>query len=191
MKYGKMFVMTGLLLVGFTWADDVKTDVDLVGRRVAPGAPVASADDRISVIREMVYEMSSENVDAVTDYINELYGLKDLYVQVLQKERELRQSHISNDQQKELMKEYMQLLNKEKLAAKVVIDNMTRDLDAHESRLLQVMAKIYRIGDVHMRTTIQNVRNELRKYIRYQLHNAGTGREFYVDAMRFIDQYLS
>jgi len=191
MKYGKIFVMAGLLLTGFSWAGDVETNADLVGRRVTPGAPVASADDRLTVIREMVYELSSENVDVVTAYINDLYELKGKYVQVLQLERELRQSHISDDKQKELMKVYMGALNSEKEYAKKVIDTMTRDLDAHESRLLQVMAKIYRIGDVHMRTTIQNVRNELRKYIRFQLHNVGSGREFYVDAMRFIDQYLS
>lgn len=191
MKFGRMFLMAGLL-VNFSWATDAEVnDADLIARRVAPASPITSVDDRLSVIREMVYELSSENVDAVTAFINDLYGLKDKYMGVLLMERELRQSHISDQKQKELMQAYMKLLNEEKLAAKTVIDTMVRDLDAHESRLLQVLAKIYRIGDVHMRTTIQNVRNELRKYIRFQLQNVTNGREFYIDAMRFIDQYLA
>jgi flagellar motor component MotA len=166
----------------------------VVGKRIPPAAPEASQafapGSKVAVLKAIVSELRSIDVSTVTSFVDQLYTLKDLYLSAMQTERELRQTHISDEKQKELMKRYIQLLNDEKEQAKVVIDSLTRDLDAKESRLLQVMAKIFRIGDQSMKTTVLNVRQEVRKYLRFKMQNAGMDRPFYVDAMRFLDQYF-
>ena len=168
-------------------------NMDLVGKKTPPKAPISATGDGVNaaVLADIVRELSSEDTELVVDFINKLYDLKAKYKEVLQKEVELRQSGASDDAQKELMKAYITLLHEEKAQAKEVINTITRDLEAHESRLLQVTAKIFRVGDTYMKRTITNLRVEVKKFVRYQLiNNRGQERAFFMDVMRFLDQYF-
>jgi hypothetical protein len=181
----KTVILAGLLATGAGYAQDN----DLVGKRV-PGAAVSSENSKVAVLRAIASEIQAKDVEVVTDFIDKIYSLKDLYVQVLIKEQELRQSHVSDEAQKQLMQEYVRLLNDEKESAKKIIDVIVKDLQAHESRLLQVMAKVYRIGDYQMKTTIKNVQREVSKFVRGQLHFNSGDRMFYINCMRFLEQYF-
>lgn len=181
----KKVILAGLLATGIGYAQDS----DLVGKRT-PQAAVSSQDGKIAVLRAIASELQAKDVEVVTDFIDKIYALKELYVQVLIKEQELRQSQVSDEAQKALMQEYIRLLNKEKESAREIINITVKDLKAHESRLLQVMAKINRIGDMQMKVTIKNVQREVSKFVRGQLHYSAGDRMFYVNCMRFLEQYF-
>jgi len=162
-------------------------------RKALPRSPeslMQRANDT-AAIAEIVRELGGTNTEVVIEFIDQLYTLRDKYYEVMQMEVKLQQSSSGGTDQKELMKAYVRLLSEEKDAAKKVIDTVIRDLEASESRMLQVMAKVFRIGDRHMKTTISNVRVEIKKAITYRLHNSqGQERAFYMDALRFLDQYI-
>lgn len=171
---------------------------EIFGKKAPPRAPEASVDAMIqgdashaTLLADIVSELNSEDTELVVDFINKLYDLRSTFQTVLEKEVELRQSRVSDEAQKALVTEYIQILHQEKEKAKELIKVVNRDLDAHESRLLQVMAKIYRVGDRLMKRTVQNLRTEVRKFVRFQLSNTqGADRGFFQDAMRFLDQYF-
>ncbi|PCJ21156.1 MAG: hypothetical protein COB02_00800 [Candidatus Cloacimonadota bacterium] len=193
MKLRGLFI-AGLLVMSMGTSYAIEVDSDFIGKRTPPKAPssISTMDSGIdaSVLAEIASELTEEDADAVLGLIDQIYLLRKDYVAVLEKEIELKKSKDS-DAQQALMKEYIKALNKEKKDAKALIETVKKDLEAHESRMLQVMAKIFRIGDKSMKTTINNVRVELKKFVRYSLmNNQGEDRAFYMDAMRFLDQYF-
>jgi len=171
---------------------------EIFGKKAPPRAPGHSVQESIghdashtAVLADIVQGLNGEDTELVVDFINKLYELRTTFKTVLEKEVELRQSRVSDDAQKELVTQYIQMLHEEKEKAKELIKIVSRDLDAHESRLLQVMAKIHRVGDRLMKRTITNLRTEVRKFVRFQLSNTqGADRGFFQDAMRFLDQYF-
>jgi len=189
----KKALFLGVLAAGIT-TSQASDESELIGKRTPPKAPVtAPTGDGVSanVLADIIREMQGEDTEFVIEYVNKLYSLKAKYKEVLAKEVELRQSKESDDAQKELVTAYLTLLNEEKALAKEAIDTVNRDLEAQESRLLQVTAKIFRIGDTYMKRTIMNLRMEVKKSVRYKLMNSqGNERAFYVDVMRFLDHYF-
>ena len=201
MKLRGLFIAS-LMVMSMGTVHALDGDADLFGKRTPPKAPssmevaetgIQTMDSVIdaSVLAEIASEMSEEDADAVLALIDQIYQLREDYVSVLKKEIELKSSKDSNAAQKDLMKAYIKALNTEKSHAKALIETVKKDLEAHESRMLQVMAKIFRIGDKNMKTTINNVRLELKKFVRFSLMNNQSGdRAFFMDAMRFLDQYF-
>lgn len=194
MKLRGLFI-AGLMAMSMGTSYANGGDADLIGKRTPPKAPssITTMDSGIdaSVLAEIASEMSAEDATAVMGLIDQIYKLKADYVAVLAKEVELKSSKSSDGTQQALMKEYITALNTEKATAKALIETIKKDLEAHESRMLQVTAKIFRIGDKQMKTTINNIRVELKKYVRYSLmNNQGGDRAFFMDAMRFLDQYF-
>ncbi len=186
-------LLAALLGVGTTGIVHADETVPVDGRKGLPRAAESSLSRgaEMAAIRDIVQELGAEDSQAVLGFIDELYALKDKYVQVMEMEVKLQQSSNSNEDQKVLMKQYIHLLQEEKDAARNVIQTIQRDVEALESRMLQVMAKIHRIGDRAMKTTIANICKESRKNIMYLLQNShGRERAFYTDALRFLDQYF-
>ncbi|MBT3786579.1 hypothetical protein HOF92_16510 [bacterium] len=197
MKFRK-WVFSTILVAGLipVHAQDQE---EIFGKKTPPRAPHASVDDALlgevsshaAVLADIVAELNGEDTELVVDFINKLYDLRTAFKGVLEKEVELRQSRVSDDAQKALVTQYIQLLHEEKEKAKAIINLVNRDLEAHESRLLQVMAKIHRVGDRLMKRTITNVHTEIKKFVRFELSNAqGSERGFFQDALRFLDQYF-
>ncbi|MBW7874447.1 MAG: hypothetical protein H3C47_00495 [Candidatus Cloacimonetes bacterium] len=195
MKLSKL-VLTGVLGVAFMGSPMANEVQDLEeGRKTYPRSPESMMNSTragdMAAIADIVRELGQADTQVVMGFIDQLYGLRDKYTEVMQMEVKLQQSASSGADQKELMKTYVRLLQEEKDLARAVIETVKRDLEATESRLLQVLAKIYRIGDRSMKTTISNVRVEIKKNVTYQLHNSqGKERAFYMDALRFLDQYF-
>ena len=188
----KNLILAGLMVAGIGTSLEAVEQEQLFGKKSPPRAAISSPEGiNVAVLADIVKDLKGEDVDKTVDFINKLYELNGLFNKVVKKELELKQSHTSNEAQQALMVEYIKLLNDEKVAAKALIEVITADLEAHESRLLQVMAKIYRIGDRTMKQTTLNIKSEVKKFVRYRLMNAqGTDRQFYSDAMRFLDQYF-
>jgi len=186
-------VLTAVLMVGAGVSVAEREPMDPYGKKTPPKAPMATLTEGTgaAVFAEVVQALNAEDTDLVVDFINKLYDLRSKYQSVLEKEVELRQSRQSNEDQKAMMQAYINLLNEEKSQAKAIINLLSRDLEAHESRLLQVMAKVHRVGDRLMKSTIINITNEMRRFVRFQLMNSqGQQRRFFVDAMKFLDQYF-
>lgn len=193
----RTWLITGILVAGIIPLQAEDQD-EIFGKKAPPRASETSVDvmmqdesSHAAVLAEIVSELNGEDTELVMDFINKLYDLRSTFQTVLEKEVELRQSRVSDEAQKALVTAYIQLLHDEKAKAKELIKLINRDLDAHESRLLQVTAKIYRVGDRLMKRTIQNLRTEVRKFVQFQLSNTqGADRGFFQDAIRFLDQYF-
>ena len=186
-------ILASLLAVGLNSTVSASEE-NPFGRKSPPRAPEvnqASQGVDTALLAEIVQELGSEDTTFVIEYIEKVYNLRSKYKDVLSKEVELRQSKTSDGSQAELMKQYVQLLQEEKDLAREIINTVTSDLEAHESRLLQVTAKIHRVGDNYMKQTISNVTGEIKKFVRYRLINTrDTERAFYMDVMRFLDHYF-
>lgn len=187
-------ILAGLLAVGLNSSNGANEENPL-GRKSPPRAPqvLEVGGDAVdtSLLAEIVHELGSEDTSFVVNFIEKVYGLRGKYKEVLTKEVELRQSKTSDDTQAELMKQYVKLLQEEKDLAREIITTITSDLEAHESRLLQVTAKIHRVGDTYMRQTISNLTGEVKKFVRYRLINTrDKERAFFMDVMRFLDHYF-
>ena len=186
-------ILASLLAVGLNSTVSASEE-NPFGRKSPPRAPeVGQASQGVdtALLAEIVQELGSEDTTFVIEYIEKVYNLRSKYKDVLSKEVELRQSKTSDGSQAELMKQYVQLLQEEKDLAREIINTVTSDLEAHESRLLQVTAKIHRVGDNYMKQTISNVTGEIKKFVRYRLINTrDTERAFYMDVMRFLDHYF-
>ena len=187
------FVLTAVLVMGSGLSVAGQEPSEPYGKKTPPKAPMATFAEGTgaAVFAEVVEALNAEDTDLVVDFINKLYDLRSKYKSVLEKEVELRQSGESNADQQAMMQAYVTLLSEEKDQAKAVINLLSRDLEAHESRLLQVMAKVHRVGDRLMKRAIVNLTNELRRFVRFQLMNSqNSQRRFFVDAMKFLDQYF-
>ncbi len=186
-------ILASLLAVGLNSTVSASEE-NPFGRKSPPRAPeVSQASQGVdtALLAEIVQELGSEDTTFVIEYIEKVYNLRSKYKDVLSKEVELRQSKTSDGSQAELMKQYVQLLQEEKDLAREIINTVTSDLEAHESRLLQVTAKIHRVGDNYMKQTISNITGEVKKFVRYRLINTrDTERAFYMDVMRFLDHYF-
>jgi len=191
--------MRGIILAGILTLSINSTssaaEENPFGRKSPPRAPVLmeAGGDNVdtALLAEIVHELGSEDTTFVVNYIEKVYALRSKYKEVLSKEVELKQSKTSDETQAELMKQYVKLLQEEKDLARDIINTVTGDLEAHESRLLQVTAKIYRVGDTYMKKTVANLTGEIKKFVRYRLINTrDKERAFYMDVMRFLDHYF-
>ena len=187
-------ILVSMLTLGISGTSSANEE-NPFGRKSPPRAPMLmdAGGDNVdtTLLAEIVHELGSEDTTFVVNYIEKVYGLRSKYKEVLSKEVELRQSKTSDETQAELMKQYVKLLQEEKDLARDIINTVTGDLEAHESRLLQVTAKIHRVGDTYMKQTISNLTGEIKKFVRYKLINTrDKERAFFMDVMRFLDHYF-